>query len=1135
MKTKISIVFSILFSGLTAISANNNLKDNVNSLKSNCRFTENKGQIMDQHYMPRPDVLFSGSNGTTNYFIKSNGISYQFNQYIAFDKNEDADNNKKSFDSLIIYRLDINWMGVNTFSQVEKISPSFDYTNFYNVPQGTAPVLYVRDYESICIKNIYNNIDLKYYSESGNLKYDYIVKPGADYRSIKFEIKGAENISITKRGSVIIKTPYGAIEEQAPYVYQGDKVISSKWQLNGNILSFELGKFDASKELIIDPIIRAWGTYYGGNNSGSNFDIINALSTDASSNIYAVGTTTSTNNIATSGSHQSGFGGGSGINDAFMVKFNSAGVRQWATYYGGNGYDVAKHCTIDNSNNIYMVGYTGSSFNIASASGVHQSSISLNDDGFIAKFDLNGVREWGTYYGGNGIDVLNGCAFDGTNLIVCGQTNSSSSMATLNSSSGGNEAILAKFSPSGNRLWGRYLGGNMDETAYSCTVDASGNIYMAGSATSASGISTSGAHQTSLQGTVDGFLAKFSTHGVPDWVTYYGGSDLDVIEACGVDNSGNIYISGRTNSSNDIATSGTYQSTIAGNFDGFLAKFNASGVRQWGTYFGGTGIDRMNKFTFDISYNLILSGYTTSNSGISTSGTHQTSFGGGADGFIVSFNQNGSLNWASYYGGSGNNDEAFCTAFDSNGNIYLAGQTNSTNGQSIATTGAHQTTYGGGNVDGFLVQFCMLPTQPAAINGNIQVCAGTSQTYTVNPVPGATSYTWNLPSGWSGTSTTNSITYTVGNTVGQFNISVFASNACGVSSSQNLLVDVNAVPAQPSAITGAVDLCAGSTQTYQISSVAGATSYTWNLPVGWTGSSSTETINANVGTSNGNFTISVVANNACGNSTAQTLNVSVASAAPAQPGTITGNNTVCTGTNQNYSIAAVNEAASYIWTLPSGWSGSSSSNSINAVVGTSVGSEIISVAAQNACGTSSVQTVTITVNTLPNQPGAISGNTSFCSGSAQVFSIANVAGADSYTWNLPSGWSGSSSSNTINATVGSNIGTQTVSVTANNSCGSSTAQTLSVNVNNCATGIDVNTDNFETIFFPNPATIQFTIANAEIGTRISVIDITGKVMFTETVNANTHVISTKDLVSGIYFVQLENNGQISQMKLVVNK
>jgi hypothetical protein len=87
-----------------------------------------------------------------------------------------------------------------------------------------------------------------------------------------------------------------------------------------------------------------------------------------------------------------------------------------------------------------------------------------------------------------------------------------------------------------------------------------------------------------------------------------------------------------------------------------------------------------------------------------------------------------------------------------------------------------------------------------------------------------------------------------------------------------------------------------------------------------------------------------------------------------------------------------------------------------------------------------------------------------------------------------------------------------------------------------STGISIfEADNHQFTIFPNPATTQFTIANAEIGTCVSVIDITGKVMFTETVNTNTHVISTKDLVNGIYFVQLENNGQISQKKLVVNK
>ena len=255
------------------------------------------------------------------------------------------------------------------------------------------------------------------------------------------------------------------------------------------------------------------------------------------------------------------------------------------------------------------------------------------------------------------------------------------------------------------------------------------------------------------------------------------------------------------------------------------------------------------------------------------------------------------------------------------------------------------------------------------------------------------------------------------------------------------MIRVNAsldcTPSQPGVISGPNPACIGSSQTYTISPVTGATSYTWTLPSGWSGSSTTTSITATAGASGG--PISVKANNSCGSSTPRTLSVSVTTI-PAQPGSITGSTSVCQGSSQTYSITAVSGAASYTWTLPSGWSGSSTTNSIIATVGTTGG--IISVTANNTCGSSAPRTLSVSVTAIPAQPGAITGSTSVCQGSSQTYSISSVTGATSYTWTLPSGWSGSSTTNSIIATVGATGGT--ISVTANNNCGLSLPRTFNV-------------------------------------------------------------------------------------------
>jgi uncharacterized protein (TIGR02145 family) len=339
--------------------------------------------------------------------------------------------------------------------------------------------------------------------------------------------------------------------------------------------------------------------------------------------------------------------------------------------------------------------------------------------------------------------------------------------------------------------------------------------------------------------------------------------------------------------------------------------------------------------------------------------------------------------------------------------------------------------------DIIMIQNNPVPAQPGIISGSAMVCQGNTLTYSIASVPGATYYTWVLPSGWIGSSTSNSISVNTGSLAG--NISVTANNSCGASNSSSLAVSMGAVPAQPGTITGSTSVCQNVTQTYSIAAVSGATSYTWILPSGWSGSSTSTSISVTTGPSGGN--ISVAAVNACGAGTPRILAVSINSSL-AQPGNISGSANVCQGTSQTYSISAVSGASSYLWTLPSGWSGSSTSTTINTTAGTAGGN--ISVAASNTCGNGPASSLSVTVNSIPAQPGVISGTNPACQGTAENYTIGSVSGATSYTWTLPSGWSGSSTNNTIATTVGASAGN--ISITANNLCGNSTARTLAVTV-----------------------------------------------------------------------------------------
>lgn len=275
--------------------------------------------------------------------------------------------------------------------------------------------------------------------------------------------------------------------------------------------------------------------------------------------------------------------------------------------------------------------------------------------------------------------------------------------------------------------WATYFGGDMSESCGAITCDNDGYIYMAGSASSASGIATSGSFQDTLSGGLeDAFIAKFDSLGNRIWTTYYGGDSsysnvffgqgLDVASHIVYDNAGHLYVAGTTNSTNNIATPGSFQDTLsalAGNSflgtDAFLVKFDTSGMRLWGTYYGGDSSDEglMNNLglAYDATGQLVNMVTSACNTGMATPGAFQASFAGGTssgDALIVQFNPAGVRQWATYFG-SDADEYGSGISCDAEGNIYVGGNTTSTSG--IASPNAFQTFSPGVDNIGFLARF----------------------------------------------------------------------------------------------------------------------------------------------------------------------------------------------------------------------------------------------------------------------------------------------------------------------------------------------------------------------------------------------------------------------------------------------
>jgi PKD repeat protein len=343
-----------------------------------------------------------------------------------------------------------------------------------------------------------------------------------------------------------------------------------------------------------------------------------------------------------------------------------------------------------------------------------QSSFSkgINGYGFkIGSYDKNKCLlidpklSWGTYFGGYNYESVRCVSADKSgNSYITGETYSPSGVATSGAyqTSAGSfyDSYVASFNSSGGINWATYIGGNSVDEGHGVGSDSKGNIYVTGYTYSSNNISYNG-FQTSAGGLGDAFLIKFSKAGSIIWGTYLGVFSVEYSNCITIDAKDNIYIAGYA-SGNGLATSGVYQTSVAGNYDAFLAQFNSSGSRVWFTYFGGASNDYATEVGTDRAGNIYMTGYTYSTSGIASSGAMQTSNSGKIDAFLAKFNSSGKLSWSTYYGGA-NDDQAMGLTIDFSDNIYITGNTNSSGG--IATAGAYQTAWGGTYNDGFLASF----------------------------------------------------------------------------------------------------------------------------------------------------------------------------------------------------------------------------------------------------------------------------------------------------------------------------------------------------------------------------------------------------------------------------------------------
>jgi uncharacterized protein (TIGR03437 family) len=319
---------------------------------------------------------------------------------------------------------------------------------------------------------------------------------------------------------------------------------------------------------------------------------------------------------------------------------------------------------------------------------------------------IDPVVSYSTYLGGSNTETGNGIALDPSgNVYLTGTTSSTnfpSTSGAFQSALGGGDIFVTKINAAGTAiLYSAYFGGSNSDVSYGIAVDAVGQAYVTGATASSDFPATPGALRAIFAGG-EAFVAKLSASGDSlHYATYLGGSRNEIGYGIAVDANGQAHVSGFTVSSDLPVTAGSFQTTFGtGSADAFVTKLNASGsTLLYCTYLGGSGTDEGRSITLDTAGNAYVAGNTNSTNFPTATGAFQTTSGGNFDIFITKLNPTGTALGYSTYLGGGSADRATGIAIDTAGNVYVTGDTASSNSTAKfpTTPNAFQSTFGGGS------------------------------------------------------------------------------------------------------------------------------------------------------------------------------------------------------------------------------------------------------------------------------------------------------------------------------------------------------------------------------------------------------------------------------------------------------
>ncbi|TVR38363.1 MAG: T9SS C-terminal target domain-containing protein [Cryomorphaceae bacterium] len=625
----------------------------------------NNGQLITTDFSEASDVLFINDCDYPKNYVLSDRISYVFRNsdesvyQFLLDGTSDTTMSINATDTLV--RVD---MKPKNPSQSRKIVP-FNQKRYYeSYFLSHFDEKRIHSYEQVVVFGLWRDIDMHITNEEPGMGISLVCKPQFKPDDIAWYYEGADSVEIVTPHSIIVHTQTGKFGYEANFAREvstngthNQLSWKPEFSMSGNYVVLGLSSYDVSKPLIL------------------SLSKSNTYSTSSSSN----------------------------------------GNLEWSTFYGGSDSEQFNVVATDGMGNAFIGGETQSD-NFPVTPGVVQFEYELNLDACIVKFDHETLNnEWATFYGGTGVDRINGLAITSDDeIIMCGFT-SSSDFPVENELQPyvGSSGFVGKLNSTGSiREWATPFGPFSFNTFTSVAVDNENNIYCVGYwIGQINGLNIQIYPQTGTDSYTNkaGSILKLSSSGTPLWSTTFGHRAYCRLTDIAIDQNNNKYITGATrfepenpeHTEPTIGVNPNFISNAQSVFsDGFIAKFGSDDNLAWSSWYCGNNLDQGEGIAVNNDGSKVcIVGATTSVSGLPLLNAlpNNSSYGGDdgqtpigstdhhGDGFIAEFSENGTFLFGSYLGGS-NNDACLAVAYDWADQIYITGYTLSTNVQWLTNT-----------------------------------------------------------------------------------------------------------------------------------------------------------------------------------------------------------------------------------------------------------------------------------------------------------------------------------------------------------------------------------------------------------------------------------------------------------------